>query len=231
MCRGTLWLRYSGEAGLHVSRYPWLSDDFGTKARFVFSPHTRPHEDTHLPNACCQTSLAGGSMTATRTVYTRRTRGKTHFSEVRPAFWQAYGSTRARLRADDGRLGRDDLPLGDCPLRPLVGHRPNNPRVGGRRCEEAPRTHHRCLEARAHALLCLPQIYGTVIIFWSFTCVQQVYQRLNPGFYFGSELTYCVLSLSAKLYLGLFLLINVVMTDGSVEQALEPEAAAAARLR
>ena len=38
----------------------------------------------------------------------------------------------------------------------------------------------------------------------------------------GSELIYCVLSLSAKLYLGLFLLINVIMTDGTVEQSLAP---------
>lgn len=38
----------------------------------------------------------------------------------------------------------------------------------------------------------------------------------------GSELLYCVLSLSAKLYLGFFLLVNVIMTDGTVEGALAP---------
>lgn len=38
----------------------------------------------------------------------------------------------------------------------------------------------------------------------------------------GSELLYCVLSLSAKLYLGFFLLVNVIMTDGTVEGALSP---------
>ena len=65
-------------------------------------------------------------------------------------------------------------------------------------------------------------IYGTVLIFWSFTAVQILYQRLPPGFYWGSELVYCILSLSAKLYLGLFLLINVIMTDGTVEGALAP---------
>ena len=65
-------------------------------------------------------------------------------------------------------------------------------------------------------------IYGTVIIFWSFTLVQVIFQYLPPGFYWGSELIYCVLSLSAKLYLGSFLLINVIMTDGGVEQALAP---------
>lgn len=36
----------------------------------------------------------------------------------------------------------------------------------------------------------------------------------------GTELIYCVLSLTAKLYLGTFLLINVIMQDGGVEAAL-----------
>ena len=63
-------------------------------------------------------------------------------------------------------------------------------------------------------------IYGTVIIFWSFTVVQIIYQSLPPGFYWGTEIVYCVLSLSAKLYLGFFLLINVIMTDGNAEEAL-----------
>ena len=61
-----------------------------------------------------------------------------------------------------------------------------------------------------------------MIIFWSFTVVQIIFQYLPPGFYWGSELIYCVLSLSAKLYLGFFLLMNVILTDGSVEQALAP---------
>ena len=43
---------------------------------------------------------------------------------------------------------------------------------------------------------------------------------MPPGFYWGTELIYCVLSLTAKLYLGTFLLINVIMVDGGVEQAL-----------
>ena len=63
-------------------------------------------------------------------------------------------------------------------------------------------------------------IYGTVIIFWSFTFPQIIFQYLPPGFYWGTELIYCVLSLTAKLYLGIFLLINVIMVDGGVEQAL-----------
>jgi len=45
---------------------------------------------------------------------------------------------------------------------------------------------------------------------------------LPPGFYFGTELCYCALSLTAKLYLGWFLLINVIFTDGSVDEALTP---------
>ena len=45
---------------------------------------------------------------------------------------------------------------------------------------------------------------------------------LPPGFYFGTELCYCALSLTAKLYLGWFLLLNVIMTDGSVDEALTP---------
>ena len=63
-------------------------------------------------------------------------------------------------------------------------------------------------------------IYGTVIIFWSFTIPQILFQYLPPGFYWGSELIYCLLSLTAKLYLGIFLLVNVIMVDGGVESAL-----------
>lgn len=63
-------------------------------------------------------------------------------------------------------------------------------------------------------------VYGTVIIFWSFTIPQIIFQYLPPGFYWGSELIYCLLSLTAKLYLGIFLLINVIMVDGGVENAL-----------
>lgn len=38
---------------------------------------------------------------------------------------------------------------------------------------------------------------------------------LAPGFYWGTEVAYCLLSLTAKLYLGWFLLINVIFIDGS----------------
>lgn len=30
-------------------------------------------------------------------------------------------------------------------------------------------------------------VYGTVVIFWSFSVVQIIYQRLAPGFYFGER--------------------------------------------
>ena len=62
-------------------------------------------------------------------------------------------------------------------------------------------------------------IWGTVVIFWSFTVVQILFQFYAPGYYWGTELLYCVLSLTAKIYLGWFLLINVVQTD-SAEGAL-----------
>ena len=67
-------------------------------------------------------------------------------------------------------------------------------------------------------------IYGTVLIFWSFTVVQMIFERLPPGFFFGTELTYCALSLTAKLYLGWFILLNVVVVspeEGGAEGALK----------
>ena len=51
--------------------------------------------------------------------------------------------------------------------------------------------------------------------------IQIIYQALPPGFYWGTEICYCLLSLTAKLYLGLFLLLNVIMTDGTAEGALD----------
>ena len=65
-----------------------------------------------------------------------------------------------------------------------------------------------------------PQIYGTVLLFFSFSFVQIIFQYLPPGFYWGTEILYCILSLSAKMYLGLFLLINVIFIDGTAEGAL-----------
>ena len=49
-------------------------------------------------------------------------------------------------------------------------------------------------------------IYGTAIIFSSFAFVQMLWQRLPPGYVLGDRaVTYCALSLTAKLYLGWFL--------------------------
>ncbi len=58
-------------------------------------------------------------------------------------------------------------------------------------------------------------IYGSFLIFMSFALVQIIFQRLAPGFYWGTEVCYCILSLTAKMYLGWFLLINVIYVDGS----------------
>ena len=87
-------------------------------------------------------------------------------------------------------------------------------------------------------------IYGTVLIFWSFAFVQIIFQALPPGYYCkraltrispfhdtgkqstihnmagGSEVCYCILSLGSKMYLGLFLLVNVIVYDGNAEEAL-----------
>ena len=63
-------------------------------------------------------------------------------------------------------------------------------------------------------------IYGQFVIFTQFALVQIVFQRMQPGFYFGTEIIYCLLSLTAKVYLGAFLLINVIMIDGSADDAL-----------
>lgn len=36
----------------------------------------------------------------------------------------------------------------------------------------------------------------------------------------ATEIVYCILSLTAKLYLGLFILINVIMADASANDTL-----------
>lgn len=57
-------------------------------------------------------------------------------------------------------------------------------------------------------------IYGTFLIFSSFTGVQILGQALPPGFYGGfSELMYCALSLTAKLYLGSLYVFNVIIQE------------------
>ncbi len=58
-------------------------------------------------------------------------------------------------------------------------------------------------------------IYGSFFIFTSFAFIQIYFQKTKPGYYFGTEIAYCILSLTAKMYLGWFLLINVIFIDGS----------------
>ena len=39
----------------------------------------------------------------------------------------------------------------------------------------------------------------------------------------GTEIAYCILSLTAKMYLGWFLLINVINVDGSADETLRAQ--------
>jgi hypothetical protein len=70
-------------------------------------------------------------------------------------------------------------------------------------------------------------LYGSLLLFSSFAIVQWIFQYLPPGYYFGSEFSYCFLSLIAKMWLGWLMLINVIMVEGLAETnlgggALEP---------
>ena len=56
-------------------------------------------------------------------------------------------------------------------------------------------------------------LLGTLVLYVSFAPVQAIYQYMPPGHYWGSELLYLTLSLVSKVYLGLFLLLNVIMAD------------------
>tara|TARA_B110000971_G_C20016332_1_gene504159 strand:+ start:2298 stop:2474 length:177 start_codon:yes stop_codon:yes gene_type:complete len=47
-----------------------------------------------------------------------------------------------------------------------------------------------------------------------------IFQILPPGFYFGTEIAYCSLSLAAKLWLGIVILVNVIMVEGRAEDIL-----------
>lgn len=72
-------------------------------------------------------------------------------------------------------------------------------------------------------------IYGSFAIFTQFAFVQIAFQRLGPGLYWATEIAYCILSLTAKLYLGLFILINVIMADASANETLGSAGADARR--
>jgi len=67
-------------------------------------------------------------------------------------------------------------------------------------------------------------IYGTFVIFSSFTFVQQIGQALPPGMYGPfSEIMYCALSLTAKLYLGALYMVNVLMAEQRAASVLGSE--------
>jgi len=94
-------------------------------------------------------------------------------------------------------------------------------------------------------------IIGTVIVFSSFTTIQIRYQWLSPDYYWKTgtspasihtphsqltppvfmpaELWYCLLSLTAKVFLGGILLINV-LAFASVQEALADTPAARAMI-
>tara|TARA_B100001079_G_scaffold230834_1_gene210199 strand:- start:945 stop:1301 length:357 start_codon:yes stop_codon:yes gene_type:complete len=70
-------------------------------------------------------------------------------------------------------------------------------------------------------------IYGSFLIFTQFAFVQIVFQGVDPGLYWATEIAYCILSLAAKLFLGLFILINVIMADASANDTLSGAGAGA----
>lgn len=56
-------------------------------------------------------------------------------------------------------------------------------------------------------------LLGTLALYTSFAPVQAVYTYLPPAHFWGSEVLYLTLSLVSKVYLGMFLLLNVIMAD------------------
>ena len=56
-------------------------------------------------------------------------------------------------------------------------------------------------------------LYGSFMIFTSFAFVLPIFQWLSPAHYWGSELAYASLSLGSKLFLGLFFMFNVLLTE------------------
>ena len=62
-------------------------------------------------------------------------------------------------------------------------------------------------------------VVGSAIIFSLFTVPQVYYQWLPPMHYWQTELWYCFLSATAKVYLGGLLYVNVVVA-GSFEDSL-----------
>ena len=63
-------------------------------------------------------------------------------------------------------------------------------------------------------------LYGTIFIFSCFAVVMPIYQYISPKLYWGSEIVYSILSLTAKLWLGLLILFNVIMQEARAEEVL-----------
>ena len=63
-------------------------------------------------------------------------------------------------------------------------------------------------------------LWGTYTIFTSFAWVQPLYQALPPTHYWGSEVSYVILSMTAKLYLGILVLWNVILVEERADQLL-----------
>lgn len=56
-------------------------------------------------------------------------------------------------------------------------------------------------------------IYGSYLLFCSFTFVQWIFQWLPPGYYWGTEICYCILSLTAKAWLGTLMIVFTIATE------------------
>jgi len=66
----------------------------------------------------------------------------------------------------------------------------------------------------------IPALAGSITIFSSFTLIQIRYQFSPPIHYWRTEVWYCALSVTAKVYLGSLLLLNVIQKS-SFNAALE----------
>ena len=63
-------------------------------------------------------------------------------------------------------------------------------------------------------------LYVTLLLFSSFAVVMPVFQYLPPGMYWGTEILYSILSLTAKLWLGVLILVNVIMSEQRADDLL-----------
>jgi hypothetical protein len=72
-------------------------------------------------------------------------------------------------------------------------------------------------------------LYGTYALFTSFAFVLPLYQFLPPAHYWGAEISYNLLSLSSKMFLGWLMLFNTIMTESRAEEVLGAAALESAR--